>query len=225
MLLLVADDDQEIIEILEQNFRKTDFTIEDLMEEAKNYSAVETWGEFLKFGNMVRNLTVTLERLEAIGDFCQNQSLMKILVRKLEPFQMERWGEYKVTRNIKSASLCVFNDWIKHQSRIANELYYTPYEREQCNATQSLEPVNTNEIMPKLPEAEKKLTKTFNSNVCVICKKSSHNADGCSEFIAADVKKRWQMAEKFKLCFCLDRPRWGSSTFMYYEMDRKCNAI
>jgi hypothetical protein len=30
------------------------------------------------------------------------------------------------------------------------------------NATQSSLPVNTNEIMPKLPEAEKKLTKTFN---------------------------------------------------------------
>jgi hypothetical protein len=39
--------------------------------------------------------------------------------------------------------------------------------------------------MPKLPEAEKKLTKTFNSNVCIICKKSGHNTDGCSEFIAA----------------------------------------
>jgi hypothetical protein len=122
MLLLVADDDQEIIKILEQNFGKTDFIIEDLMEEARNYPAVKTWGEFLKFGNMVTNLTVTLERLEAIGDFCQNLSLMKILVRKLEQFHMERWGEYKVTHTIKIASLSVFNDWIIHQYGIANEL-------------------------------------------------------------------------------------------------------
>jgi hypothetical protein len=78
MLLLVADHDQKIIEILEQNFGKTDFIINDLMTEAKNYQAVKTWGKFLKFGKMVRNLTITLERLEAIGYFCQNQSLMKI---------------------------------------------------------------------------------------------------------------------------------------------------
>jgi hypothetical protein len=71
----------------------------------------------------VRILTVTLERLEAIEDFCQNQSLMKILVRKLKTFQME-WV---------SVSLSAFNDWIKHQNRISNELYYTPYEREQRN--------------------------------------------------------------------------------------------
>jgi hypothetical protein len=68
MLLLVADHDQEIIEILEQNFGKTDFIIQDLMAKAKNYPPVKTWGEFLKFGNMVRNLTVTLERLEDFGE-------------------------------------------------------------------------------------------------------------------------------------------------------------
>jgi hypothetical protein len=55
---------------------------------------------------MVRNLPVTFERLEAIGVFCQNQSLMKILERKLEISNGALGcGEHKVTRNIKSASL------------------------------------------------------------------------------------------------------------------------
>jgi hypothetical protein len=74
---------------------------------------------------------------------------------------------------------------IKWRATLKVPVWVGPYEREQRNANQSSEPVNTNKIMPKLPEAEKKLTKTFNSNVCIICKKSGHNTDGCSEFIAA----------------------------------------
>jgi hypothetical protein len=51
-------------------------------------------------------------------------------------------------------------------------------------------------------------TRNLNQNQCVICRNDKHELTRCPDFLKANVKKRWDLTQKYHACFsCLKHHR------------------
>lgn len=174
MLLVTAKDPEVILNILDQFDGKPDAIVHEIIKTAQK----------------IRK-SLGFKKLWRIQLFCEKYLIGKRL--SLHVVTQRRICLTDKNINARSASLNNFSDWTEKMADIFSKVIASTTN---FQATTSEESISTN-----LKKKKDKGRKFSDSRSCKICNDGSHSLESYSAFKRADIKQRWKMTEKAKVCF------------------------
>lgn len=202
MLLITAQNPDEILDILQKKYGRPEMIMEELLSEACKLPVVDSLESFMNFSNTIRNVAAVVEGdIEQIFD---QRQLLASFVSKLPPHLLTQWGSYLIDKKIpcRKEKLRNFSDWIQQMSEVISRITFV------SNVVNFPNPNETQNVSNVEDRKTSSSTGTTNKR-CRICNQNQHPLENCSHFQKAQVKERWKIVQKCNACYCCLRQHQG----------------
>lgn len=174
-MILLTNDAEKVIKILQKNYGNKQTITKQIIDKAKNISAVTNNKTFLQYSNEVENLTYTMK------------NIIVELLSKLPEYMKFQWALFKRQKGFNKHNLQHYTQWVADQTDTILES-----EIGDCKEATDIAKEIVAEINNDAHETKRKsdYVKPINEKICGLCRSNDHNLTKCPEFTQADVQKR-----------------------------------
>ncbi|KAL7745575.1 hypothetical protein ACLKA6_009799 [Drosophila palustris] len=201
LLLISAKDPDKIVSILEKAYGGPENVALELMSKASEVKSVKQLTDFEEYNYSVQNISSALEYTDNM--LIDTQRLLATMIGKLSESYLREWGAFLRAENV-TASYCTFEklaEWSQKQADLIQDVSFFKKVMTINQQSSVAEQPSANQVHNQEDEAVNQPKPKFKAT-CSICSEEKHPLNKCNTFLKADVKKRWDLANRHKACYC-----------------------
>lgn len=203
MLLVSADDPEQIIRALESRFAQPEYIVLQQLALVRSLPRLATYEaprELNIFACRIRNC-VEVIRLLNQPEYLAAPELANTIIGKLTPLLRSRWADFAVAR-VCSGKFKLENlaDFLENEANLQIKFGFIMSESTPAIKSQSQPVKFTKDKIYAIASTSNPTTKQKSFSLCQYCHEGKHEVSDCKKFQTLFVNDRWQWVIDHKVC-------------------------